>query len=456
MVKHEQKEMFDVIGVGLGPFNLGLAALLDPVSDVKALFFEQKPQFDWHPGLLIEGTTLQVPFFADLVTMADPTNRYTFLNYLKEQGRLYHFYFLERFLIPRREYNEYCRWVSQKLDTCRFGQKVTKIDWIEDGETYFRVEVTSPSSAQTSVYYAKHLVLGVGSVPAIHPSFQGLPEEDVFHSASFLDRLNRCKEAESITVIGSGQSAAEVFYTLLQEQKNHGYRLDWLTRSTGFFPMEYSKLGLEHFSPDYIHYFHSLPQEVKDARLKTQDLWYKGISAGTIADIYDLLYERTVGNQKVPVRMLAQTEIKKIEPVQGGKPYRLTCYHREQEKAFMHESEVVILATGYKHQIPPCVKNLSSLIDWDEKHRYQVELDYRLKKTKEAENEIFVQNAELHTHGVGAPDLGLGAYRNSVIINTLTGREVYPVQNRNVYQQFGITDDTDTKEFVHPASYSTV
>ncbi len=29
------------------------------------------------------------------------------------------------------------------------------------------------------------------------------------------------------------------------------YRLDWLTRSEGFFPMEYSKLGLQHFTPEY-------------------------------------------------------------------------------------------------------------------------------------------------------------------------------------------------------------
>jgi lysine N6-hydroxylase len=456
MVKHESNEMFDLIGVGLGPFNLGLAALLDPVTEVKAVFFEQKPRFDWHPGLLMEGTTLQVPFFADLVTMADPTSRYTFLNYLKEQQRLYHFYFLERFLIPRREYNEYCRWVSQNLKTCRFGRKVTKIDWIEESETYFRVEVTSPSTGQTSVYYAKHLVLGVGSVPSVHPAFQGLPEEDIFHSARFLERLNRCKEAKSITVVGSGQSAAEVFYTLLQEQKNHGYRLDWLTRSTGFFPMEYSKLGLEHFSPDYIHYFYSLPPEVREARLKTQDLWYKGISAATIADIYELLYERTVGNQTVPVRMLAQTEIQKIEPVPGEKRYRLTCHHREQNKTFTHESEVVVLATGYQHQIPSCVKNLSGLIAWDEKQRYQVSLDYRLKKTKETENEIFVQNAELHTHGVGAPDLGLGAYRNSVIINTLTGREIYPVQKRNVFQQFGVQEEINTTGDVHQTSCSTV
>ena len=40
----------DVVGVGIGPFNLGLAALLDAVGDVDALFLDAKPQFAWHPG----------------------------------------------------------------------------------------------------------------------------------------------------------------------------------------------------------------------------------------------------------------------------------------------------------------------------------------------------------------------------------------------------------------------
>ncbi|MCA3749493.1 MAG: SidA/IucD/PvdA family monooxygenase, partial [Rubrobacter sp.] len=65
---------WDLLGIGIGPFNLSLAALLEPVEEVEALFVEKKPRFEWHPGLLMEGTTLQVPFLADLVTMADPTS----------------------------------------------------------------------------------------------------------------------------------------------------------------------------------------------------------------------------------------------------------------------------------------------------------------------------------------------------------------------------------------------
>ncbi|OYD06492.1 lysine 6-monooxygenase [Paludifilum halophilum] len=436
--------MLDLLGVGIGPFNLGLAAMLTKTPEVEALFLEQKPRFAWHPGLLIEGTTLQVPFFADVVTMADPTSPYSFLNYLKEHNRLYHFYFLERFHIPRREYNHYCEWVANRLDNCRFGQKVVDVQWVaEDPESHYRVEAIDPNTGETQVYRTRHLALGVGSVPHIHERFSGLPPEDVFHSARFLDRLERCRKARSITVIGSGQSAAEVFYTLLQEQEDHGYQLDWFTRSAGFFPMEYSKLGLEHFSPDYTRHFHSLPQEKRDEKLRNQDLLYKGISAGTIADIYDLIYERTVGARELPVRLLSHTELREIRPTtnaEGTSTYRLHCLHRDTGEAFDHESDVVILATGYRHPIPSFVTGLHSLIRWDEAGRYVVGPDYRLALTQEAGNDIFIQNGELHTHGVGAPDLGLGAHRNSVIINTLTGREVYPVSDRNVFQQFGVTE----------------
>lgn len=431
----------DLVGVGIGPFNLGLAAMLTKVPEISALFFEQKPQFAWHPGMFIEGTTLQVPFFADLVTMADPTSPYTFLNYLREHNRLYHFYFLERFLIPRREYNDYCQWVARQLEHCRFGQKVTQIEWVRaEEQDYFRIEVTPSSGGSPVEYRAKQLVIGVGSTPYLHPNFQGFPADDIFHSADFLPHRERCRQASSITVVGSGQSAGEIFYSLLQEQEEVGYRLDWFTRSSGFFPMEYSKLGLEHFSPDYTDYFYSLPQEKRDDLLPKQDLLYKGISAKTIANIYDLLYERTVCGQQIPVRLLSHAEVQKIERVdRGGKPsYLLTCLQNEQEQSFTHESEVVIFATGYEHRIPDCLSGLKSLIRWDDQNRYIVSRDYRLALTEETDCAIYVQNGELHTHGIGAPDLGLGAYRNSVIINALAKQPIYPVAERNVFQQFGV------------------
>jgi lysine N6-hydroxylase len=48
-----------------------------------------------------------------------------------------------------------------------------------------------------------------------------------------------------------------------------------------------------------------------------------------------------------------------------------------------------------------------------------------------------VQNAELHTHGSTAPDLGMAAYRNSCIIRDMLGREPYPIEKSIAFQEFG-------------------
>ncbi len=88
---------YDVVGIGLGPFNLGLAALTHELTDLDGVFLEARDEFSWHPGMMLEGATIQVPFMADLVTMADPTSRFGFLNHLKQIGRLYPFYIRESF-----------------------------------------------------------------------------------------------------------------------------------------------------------------------------------------------------------------------------------------------------------------------------------------------------------------------------------------------------------------------
>ena len=89
--------MLDFIGIGLGPFNLSLASLLHNKSTLNYAIFEQKAQFDWHAGMQLPNTVLQVPFMADLVSMVDPTSPFSFLNYLRHQQRLYKFSVHDKF-----------------------------------------------------------------------------------------------------------------------------------------------------------------------------------------------------------------------------------------------------------------------------------------------------------------------------------------------------------------------
>ncbi|MGD9697118.1 MAG: lysine N(6)-hydroxylase/L-ornithine N(5)-oxygenase family protein [Thermoleophilia bacterium] len=421
----------DVVGVGIGPFNLGLAALLDPLDEIDALFFDAEPEFSWHPGLMLPEAEVQVPFLADLVTLADPTSPHSFLAYLHARGRLYRFYFHERLHVLRREFEAYCRWVAERLPSCRFGSRVEAVTPDGDGWT---VRVTGDRGRRVAEHRARRVVLGVGSVPALPPFLGGALPDGVLHSAAYLDARTRALDSTAVTVIGSGQSAAEVFADLL-ENGRADQRLDWFTRSAGFLPMEYSKLGLEHFSPEYTAHFHGLPQERRDAVRAGQDLLYKGISAETGARIYDLLYRLTADAPDPDVGYRARCELSDIAPLPGG-GHRLRLRHLDQDVAFDHDTEVVVLATGYR-PAPPPVPRLTEIARLDALGRPLVDERYRVVRADGGPPTLFVQNAELHTHGVGAPDLGLGAHRNAVIVNAICGREVYPVRERNVFQSFG-------------------
>ncbi|MGI5041713.1 SidA/IucD/PvdA family monooxygenase, partial [Streptomyces sp. JAC128] len=133
-------------------------------------FYEQRPAFHWHPGLLIDGATLQVPFLADLTTLADPTSPWTFLNYLRTRERLYPFYFAEQFHIHRAEYDAYCRWVSEQLPTIHFDHQVDAVHW-NAAHSHYEVDWTrlGPDGETRSQghTHTRHIALGVGTAPFI-------------------------------------------------------------------------------------------------------------------------------------------------------------------------------------------------------------------------------------------------------------------------------------------------
>ncbi|MGW4896582.1 lysine N(6)-hydroxylase/L-ornithine N(5)-oxygenase family protein [Kitasatospora sp. NPDC004240] len=428
-------DLHDLLGIGIGPFNLSLAALAEPLTGLRSLFCDRRPEFRWHPGMLVDGARMQVPFLADLVSLADPTNRWSFLNYLREQDRLFPFYFSERFQLPRREYDHYCRWAAERLPNCRFATEVVELHWT--GEL-FRAVLRTTATGRTEQVYARNLVLGVGTEPVRPEAFTGLDgHPGVFHSAEYLARRAVLGAARDITVIGSGQSGAEVFLDLLRRRDGDGTRLRWLTRTRALAPMEYSKLGLEHFTPDYTRYFRTLPAEVRDRLVAAQWQLHKAASAGTLAEIHDHLYERTIGGpiDTAPVEITPGTAVTDARPgPRGG--LELRCRHTDSGTDHVVRTDAVILATGYRAARPAALEPLAHLVDWDENGRYRVDADHRVATRPEVTGGLYVQNAELHTHGVGTPDLGLGAHRAAVILNAVTGRTVHRLPTRTAWTGF--------------------
>ncbi|MEV7133328.1 lysine N(6)-hydroxylase/L-ornithine N(5)-oxygenase family protein [Arthrobacter sp. NPDC093128] len=433
--------IYDFAGIGVGPFNLGLAALTEPVDGLDAVFLERRDSFDWHPGMMLEPAHLQVPFMADLVTLADPTSPYSFLNFLKQTGRLYRFYIRENFYPLRAEYNQYCQWVAGQLDSVRFGTDVREITY-DDG--VYTLSADGPAGPE--VLRARRLVLGTGTSPYIPAACDGIVDAAandrgglVLHNADYLSRKAELQTQRSITIVGSGQSAAEIYYDLLQEIDVHGYQLNWVTRSGRFFPLEYTKLTLEMTSPEYVDYFHGLPQEQRDGLIKSQKNLYKGINSELIDAIYDLLYTKSLSGI-VDTRLLTHSALTGAswDPAAGS--HTLALRHEEQGADFSLDTEAVVLATGYGYREPEFLAGVQDRIARDSTGRFAVERNY---STGVEPGEIFVQNAELHTHGFVTPDLGMASYRNSCILREITGREVYPVERSIAFQEFGVQEQPE-------------
>ncbi|MFJ3651005.1 lysine N(6)-hydroxylase/L-ornithine N(5)-oxygenase family protein [Streptomyces murinus] len=422
----ESSRIHDLVGIGLGPFNLGLACLTEPIAELDAVFLESKPDFEWHAGMFLDGAHLQTPFMSDLVTLADPTSPYSFLNYLKEKGRLYSFYIRENFYPLRVEYDDYCRWAAGKLSCVRFGTTVTEVSYEDD--------LYVVRTAAGEILRARHLVLGTGTVPYLPESCRDLGG-DLLHTSQYMHRKAELQGKKSITVVGSGQSAAEIYYELLSEIDVHGYQLNWVTRSPRFFPLEYTKLTLEMTSPDYIDYFRALPEETRYRLEKQQKGLFKGINSELIDAIFDLLYQKNVasGDRPVPTRLLTNSSLHTARYDEGA--YTLGFRQDEQGKDFEIRTEGLVLATGYHYAPPAFLAPLRERLRFDGHGRFDVARNYAIDVTGRG---VFLQNAGVHTHSITSPDLGMGPYRNASIIREVLGSEYYPVEKSIAFQEFAV------------------
>ncbi|WP_202984275.1 putative histamine N-monooxygenase [Snodgrassella sp. ESL0253] len=430
----------DLAGVGIGPFNLGLAALLSSHPEVNAVFLDKAPTFHWHAGLLLPGTTLQVPFLADLVTMANPCHPLSYLNYLHQHQRLYQFCYYDRFLIPRQEYDDYCRWAVSRLPSCHFDACVTAVSY-DCQQEKFIIESES-AGGEKQVYCSRDIAIGIGTQPYQPEWLKNTSHPLIQHSAQFTHMQEQLQQCRQVTVVGAGQSAAECVLTLYRalqpEQIKAGASIRWITRSAGFHPMEFSKLGQECFTPVYMQYFQTLPAQKRREISASQGQLYKGISFATIGDIYDLLYERTIAGAPAGLTLFSNCDVQAVEVRPSG-VINMTCLHTQLNQQQTIQTDAIVAATGYHHQWPDWFEALKdTVLQTDDQHDYLINEDFTAVRCDGGKGRIFIQNAEIAKQGVGSPDLGMGATRNGVIINQLLGKQHYQVPEYSAFQRYGL------------------
>ncbi|BBI52267.1 hypothetical protein HORIV_46880 [Vreelandella olivaria] len=123
-------KVYDLVGVGFGPNNIGLAVhATQKEADINMIFLEKRDELTWQNGMMVPGADIQHSPHRDFITPIDPTSYYTFLNYLKSHNRLLEFLNVPATFPLRLEWSLYVQWVaSHFLGIVNFGQEVVTID----------------------------------------------------------------------------------------------------------------------------------------------------------------------------------------------------------------------------------------------------------------------------------------------------------------------------------------
>jgi lysine N6-hydroxylase len=412
-------QTLDLAGIGIGPFNLSLAALLAPLSGVRARFFERRAAFDWHPGMMLPGTRMQTSYLKDLVTPVDPTSPYGFLSYLVQQGRFYRFINADFPRVRRAEFADYLRWVAEQVPNLSFGEGVRAVDCDDRG---FVLSLENGRAVR-----AGHLAVATGMAPHVPSWAERHLGAECLHSHGYMGSTLSV-ENRRVAIIGGGQSGAEIFLELMAGARGRALDIVWITRRPNLDPLDETAFINEYFTPDYVRHFHGLPEERKSPLVVSQKLTGDGVSPATLQELSQYLYERDflARGEGTPYRILPHREVYRMEREADGFHLRMNNGFSLGEEAAA--ADVIILATGYRYAFPKCLAPLEPLISRDEDGLPRLREDYSTRWNGPSAHRVYMLNAGRHSHGIADAQLSLAAWRSAVIVNSLLGSSVYTTE----------------------------
>lgn len=403
-------DMLDLAGIGIGPFNLSLAALLDEVDGVEARFFERQPRMDWHPGMMLPDVELQSSYLKDLVTAASPTSPWSFVAYLVRTKRFFAFLNAHYDAVPRREFAQYLAWVAEALPNLCFETDVSEV--MHDGTGF----VLTVGSQQVR---ARNIAIGVGMTPHLPDWARDFDPARCFHANRATERLPNLPRGR-VAVVGGGQSGAEIVqYLLCQETPPAG--LTWISRRHNFEPLNDTPFSNQVFSPEYVDAYRRLGDDRKASAFATSVLTSDGISPSTIDAIYRRLYAlRYLEGGGTDAVLMPRRDV--IQAAQEGGAYRLVVRNDFDGAVEVVHADAIVLATGYRFTLPETFAPLKGRLATDRKGRMVLGDDYALAWDGPQQNRIYALNAGRHSHGIADSQLSLMAWRSATIVNALLGR----------------------------------
>lgn len=421
-------ETVDLIGVGAGPSNLALAAAVDERnSDAKwrgerplsMTVFERRPRFGWHPDMLLDGTTMQISFLKDLVTLRNPQSPFSFLAYLKDRGRIVDFVNHQTFFPTRVEFTDYLEWVAQRVDSqIVYGTEVVALERLSDeadgadgGDgARFTVRVNGPDGE--SVVRARSVVVASGLRQRLPDWATRGPR--LFHNHELLTRLRALPaqtEPERFLVVGGGQSAAEVARHL--HTTFPSAVVDCAFNSYGFQPADDSPYANRVFDPDAVDDFYNAPAEIRaELMVRHSTTNYACVDLELINELYAIEYqEKVVGRRRL--HMHPATRIVDARP--GPDDVAVTMRSRLNGRDESHRYTAVVCATGFESA------GAGDLLErWGvDTTESTVDRQYRQVIGGHTVDGLYVQGATESTHGLASTLLSNVAVRAGEILESV-------------------------------------
>lgn len=403
--------IYELIGVGIGVFNLSVAALLDDCGFDDALFFDAKPQMAWHGGMLLESSELQVHFLKDLVTPVDPTSRYTFLNYLKQRGVLYQFINRKTSSVSRNQYDHYFRWVAGQLPTIRFASRVESIRF--DGELFHLVVNGEP-------YRARHIAVATGLQRMVPDCAQPHLGDTVFHVQDYVQRRSHLEGAR-IAVVGGGQSGAEVVMDIMESVPHR--ELGWYGRRVSFSQLEDNCFINDMYVPSFTYVFRDAPMERRRELIDKLAMSSDGINQSLLDSIYRLAFERSYFADE-PRRYDFRSGQELVDLQRGADGLTLHLKSWIDGREWSVQADAVVLATGFRSSTRDTLRDV---LGEPGQGDIRIGSNFEVQWPHQDRNHIFLQNGSRMCIGLADPNLSIAAWRAAMIVNRVVGNDVYSI-----------------------------
>ncbi len=413
------KNVLDLAGIGIGPFNLSLAAVSEKNVSLTTRFFDAKPGFQWHSEIMFSDSDMQTAFLKDLVTGVDPTSPYTFLNYLVQNGLFHSFMNTNRQVITRKEFELYCQWVAGQMpEKLLFGFKVDTVEY--DGKVFV-------IGNKKQRFSAKNICLGTGIRPKIPCCAKPFISSSFFHAKSrFLKELNA--RDKNVVIVGGGQTGIEVFRNALKNKWGCAKSITLISSRPNLEPLDESAFVNEYFSPNYAHEFFTVNKYLKKNIVNYQKLTSDGNTPTYLQALYnELYYAQNVESLPAKFKIFPYRRLESVRC--SGGFYELSLHNGFTQRGEQINADIVILCTGFENNIPICIDRIKHLFQFDGNNGFSINQDFSVQWDGHVNNRIFVQNFSRYEHGIFEPQTSLMSWRSAVITNSVSREEVYRTQN---------------------------